>query len=143
MLPILRHFEPLTRREPLENITRMMEDFWPMEDFFGTRDMGRIDLYEDDDRLYVKAEIPGFTRDDIQLTLENNTLHLEASHKGEVEDKGANYYIRERSTAKWARVIRLPVIVEPEKVEATCKDGVLTVSLEKQQKSKTHKIEIR
>jgi HSP20 family protein len=142
MLPILRHFEPLTRRDPLENLSRLVEDFWPTE-WLDRGDIGRINLYEDDDRLHVEAEMPGFSRDEIQLTIENNVLHLEAQRKEEKERKNANYYIRERSEGKWARMIRLPVPVEHDKVEANFKDGVLHIEIEKQQKSRTRKIEVK
>jgi HSP20 family protein len=142
MLPILRHFEPLTRRDPLENLSRLVEDFWPTE-WLDRGDIGRINLYEDDDRLHIEADMPGYTRDEIQLTLENNVLHLEAQRKEEKESKSANYYIRERSEGKWARMIRLPVSVEHDKVEANFKDGVLHVEIEKQQKSRTRKIEVK
>lgn len=142
MLPILRHFEPVHRRESLDNLSRLFDEIWPGE-WLGRQDIGRIDLYEDDDKLHVDAELPGFGKDDISLTLENNVLHLEAERKVEKEDKNANYYVRERSTGKWARMIRLPVAVDPDHVQAGFKDGVLTITLDKQQKNKTRKIEVK
>jgi len=142
MLPILRHLEPLHRRERWDTLGQMLDNIWS-DEFPMIKAFGNMDIYEDENNLHVEAELPGFKRDEIQITLENNVLHLEAERKQESENKDNNYYVRERSQGKMSRVIRLPIPVEPENVKAAFENGILKVTLEKQQKNKTRKIEIK
>ncbi len=141
MLPILRELG--FRPDNTGTIERFFNEFWP-KDIQNWSRWGKLDVYEDDNNLYVEAEVPGFKREDIQLTLDDGILQLEAEHKQKTEDKkNRKYYVQERSFEKWSRSIHLPVSVDPSKVDASFKDGVLKITLPKQEQHKTHKIQIK
>ena len=143
MLPILRNnLRSLRARDPFESWNHLFEDFLN-DSISQTGIVGGIDIYEDDKNVFVKAELPGFNKDRINLTLEDGLLHLEAERSEEKENKDAHYYLRERSLGKWSRSIRLPAAVNQETVGATFKDGVLKISLEKKDQNKVQKIEIK
>ena len=143
MLPILRNHGLRCVRpgETFGSLTRLLDDFLPEIQLKGHS--GNLDVYEDDKNLYVDAELPGFTKDQIELTLEDGILHLKAEQQDEKEDKQENYYIRERRRANWARSIQLPVSVQEDEVVATYQDGVLKVTLAKQAEKQTHRITVK
>ena len=90
-----------------------------------------LDLYEDKDNLVVKAELPGMERKDITLNLEKNVLTLKGERRFEKEAKDENYHRIERSYGSFHRSIALPAQVDDQKVDASFKNGVLTVVLPK------------
>ena len=143
MLPILRNHGLRCVRpgETFGSLTRLLDDFLPEIQLKGHS--GNLDVYEDDKNLYVDAELPGFTKDQIELILEDGILHLKAEQQDEKEDKQENYYIRERRRANWARSIQLPVSVQEDEVVATYQDGVLKVTLAKQAEKQTHRITVK
>lgn len=143
MLPIL-HKYPVTRtdrRDPFRLVRDMFEDFGNVE-LVSTRSIGAIDLYEDEKNLYVEVELPGYQQDHLDLTLEDGALHISAERHEQTKTKETNYYLQERVQGKWARSIRLPIPVQEDKVQAAFKDGVLNVTLEKQEQAKSRKIKI-
>jgi len=144
MLPILRqfHIRPSANIGSSNGLERILDEFWPME-VTSQRNYGKVDLYEDENNLYLEAELPGISRDEVQVTLEDGILHLEAEHKVENEKKETNYFIRERTGNKWSRRVHLPISVDQENVEATYKDGILKIRLPKMEKNKTHKIKVK
>lgn len=92
----------------------------------------RIDLKEESDDLVLTAELPGFETDDIDVSLRDRTLHLEAEHEEEAEEEADGEYVRrERRRTSVARSIPLPEAVETEAIEATYNNGVLTVTMPK------------
>jgi HSP20 family protein len=143
MLPILRNHGLRCARpdETFGSLTRLLDDFLP--DMLSWRHAGNLDVYEDDKNLYVEAELPGFNKDQIELTLDDGILHLKAEQKDEKEDKQENYFIRERRQANWARSIQLPVAVQEDEVAANYQDGVLKVTLAKKVEKQTHRIEVK
>ena len=143
MLPILRNhgLRFVQPSETFGSLTRLLDDFLP--DIQPWRHTGNLDVYEDDKNLYVEAELPGFDKDQIELTLEDGILHLKAEQKDEKEDRQETYYIRERRQANWARSIQLPVAVQEGEVAATYQDGVLKVTLAKQVEKQTQRIEVK
>ncbi|MBN2376583.1 MAG: Hsp20/alpha crystallin family protein [Sedimentisphaerales bacterium] len=143
MLPILKQYG-LRRIRPQEHfnlLNSMIEDFLP--EVSACVPVGRLDMYEDEQNLYVEAELPGFSRDQIKLTLEDGTLHLEADRAEGEDEAKQNYYIRERSFGKWYRTISLPVAVQQDEVAAGFENGVLKITLAKQQQKKSQQIEIK
>lgn len=105
----------------------------------------RLDLSESEKELRVSAELPGLDENDIQVSLAQNVLTISGEKKEEKEDKGQNYYRMERSYGSFQRSIPLPCEVEGDKVEATFKNGVLTVTLPKtaEAQKRTKKISIK
>lgn len=95
-----------------------------------------IDVKEDEKAIIVKAELPGMEEKDVELLLSDDVLTIRGEKKAEKEDKGKNYYHLERSYGAFHRVIPLPAEVDSQKVEATFKNGVLSVVLPKTAKAK-------
>lgn len=91
----------------------------------------RINVVESDKELKVSAELPGMDEKDIEVTLSRDLLTLSGEKTGEKEDKGKNYYRMERSYGSFRRSISIPCEIDADKVEATLKKGVLTVTLPK------------
>jgi len=146
MLPIIRQLEksldPWAGNARRNGLDRVFEDIWPSNVFAG-RNFGNLDLYEDEQNIHIDVELPGCQSKDIELTLEDGVLHMHAQRTHETENKEANYYVRERAAGQWSRSVRLPEAVQENKINATFKDGVLKVTLEKEEKSKPRKIEIK
>jgi len=101
-----------------------------------------IEVYETDSELVVKAELPGVKKEDIDVSIKDNALHIKAEKKEEREEKTETIHRVERVYGKFERVITLPVDVKIEGVKAEYKDGVLEIRLPKAEGSKEKKIEI-
>ena len=101
------------------------------------------DIYETEDHLQIHLDLPGMTRDtlDIQLT-DNNTLTIRGERKFEEVDK-AKYHRVERFYGNFMRSFVLPSNVEAEKITASFKDGVLEIVLPKAESAKARKISIK
>jgi HSP20 family protein len=101
-----------------------------------------VDITETKDEVIVKAEVPGMTREDISISLQENVLTLKGEKKQEKEEKGKTFYRMERSYGSFARSFPLPTAVLPGKVKAVCKDGILQITLPKAEKVKSNEISI-
>ena len=101
-----------------------------------------IEVYETDSELVVKAELPGVKKEDIDVSIKDNALHIKAEKKEEREEKAETIHRVERVYGKFERVIALPVDVKIDGVRAEYKDGVLEIRLPKAEGSKEKKIEI-
>ena len=102
-----------------------------------------VDVYQTDDDIVVKATLPGFSKDDVDITLTENVLTLRGSLEKEEESEGKSYYIREQSYGSFERSLRLPVDVDLKKVEALFENGILTVTLPKAEAVKPKSIMIK
>ncbi|MCK6628821.1 MAG: Hsp20/alpha crystallin family protein [Anaerolineae bacterium] len=91
----------------------------------------QVDVIENDKEVKITAELPGLSERDVEVSLSNDVLTISGEKKHEKEDKGENYYRMERSYGSFQRSIPLPVEVQSDKVDATFKNGVLTVTLPK------------
>jgi HSP20 family protein len=101
-----------------------------------------VDLYETDDGLVLKAELPGFSKDDVHLELKDNALTLHGERKRELDVKEEQYHRVERAYGAFRRSFMLPALVDADKVEATFKDGVLELKLPKAEEAKPKRIAI-
>ena len=97
-----------------------------------------LNLSSDDDHIFVRAEIPGMSIDDVELTLTDKTLVL----KGERGAPQGKYFRQERPSGVFHRVVNIGVPVDRDKVSASMKDGVLTVTLPKSEEIKPRTISI-
>jgi HSP20 family protein len=91
----------------------------------------QVDVKETDQEIKVLAELPGLDEKDVEVSLNRDRLTISGEKKQETEDKGENYYRMERSYGAFKRSIPLTTEVEADKVEASFKNGVLTVTLPK------------
>jgi len=102
----------------------------------------RVDIFENKDNLVLEAELPGMSRDDFELSFENNALTLKGERKFEKKTDGENYHRLERSYGAFTRSFTLPQTVTAEGAKAEFNNGVLHVSLPKREDTKARKIEI-
>jgi HSP20 family protein len=101
-----------------------------------------VDVYEDKDNLLVKAELPGLTKEDIQISLDNGNLTLSGERKQEEKYQDADVYRSERWVGRFHRSVSLPFRVDAANIKATYNDGVLTVTLPKAEDAKPKQIQI-
>ncbi len=102
-----------------------------------------LNISEDHDHLYVRAELPGVSPEDLEVTLKDQNLLIRGQRKIPAEEKNVNYHRRERESGFFRRVLRLPAQVDPQNVEAACKDGVLTITLAKPEEVKPRQITVK
>jgi HSP20 family protein len=118
-----------------------------------TRHMA-VDMYEHDDTYVVQADLPGYPKENIDVTIENGVLSVEAARGSRPDEKDKDkdkdkdsaskptYYHRERTSGKVARAFRLPVNAAKDQAEVTFVDGVLTVTIPKEANSGVKKLSI-
>jgi HSP20 family protein len=104
-----------------------------------------VDIREDQDHFYVEAELPGFKKDDIDITLENQTLTISAERREEKKEGNADkgeLLLHERRYSRFLRSFTLPPTVDEQTVNAKLADGVLTITLNKREETKPRKITV-
>jgi HSP20 family protein len=105
--------------------------------------MPHMDVSETDKELKVCAELPGVSEKDVDVRLEDDVLVIRAEKKFERKDEKENYHFMERSYGTFQRALRLPGPVEPEQVQASFENGVLTVTVPKtEQQERSRRIQI-
>lgn len=102
-----------------------------------------MNITEDKDNYYVRAELPGLKADDLELSVTGDTLSISGERKIPAEDEKAQYHRREREAGRFSRIVSLPAQLDTGKVEASCTDGVLTVILPKAEVAKPRQIAIK
>ena len=125
-----------------DEIDRLMRHWASPISFSETGWNPSVDVVETDDEIVVKAEIPGVSKDDIDLTVENNRIIISGEKKQEHEEKEDNYYLMERSYGSFRRIFVLPAQADADRVVASYKDGILTVTVPKTEVAKGKKIDI-
>jgi HSP20 family protein len=142
---------------PFEEMEHWMEGFFPQWwkrrwGNMGRESLGKImqefsapsvDVIDRDKEILVRVEAPGINKDDLDISVSDNTLTIKGSTKKEEkeEEKGV-YYRREISTRDINHVLGLPCDVEPDQAKATFKDGMLEITLTKKENTKRHKLTI-
>ncbi len=102
-----------------------------------------VDVYEDTHKLVLKLEVPGIRKEDLNINVEGRTLTVRGERKFEANEKEENFHRIERRFGSFTRTFTLPQTVETESVDATCNDGVLSISLAKKPESKPKQIEVK
>ncbi len=102
-----------------------------------------LDVFQDKDHVFVKVELPGMKKEDIQISLHENTLTISGERKQEQEVKEGDGYRSERFFGRFHRSLTLPVSVESSRVTAQYKDGILTVTMAKAEEAKPKQIEVK
>jgi len=101
-----------------------------------------VDVIETKDEVVVRAEVPGMTKEDISVTLQDNVLTLRGEKKQEQAQNGATYHRVERMYGSFVRSFTLPTLVLADKVRAHYKNGVLEITLPKAEEVKPKEISI-
>ena len=120
--------------------------FDSLTDFTGHPSAGvfpAINVSEDPESLYVRAELPGIKIDDLEITMENDTLTLSGERKPVATDEAASYHRREREWGAFRRSFSLPIRVDSDEVKARYVDGVLTVILPKAAEARPRQISVQ
>ena len=102
-----------------------------------------LDLYEDKDNVYVRAEVPGVKKEDIEISLHEGTLTLSGERKADKRVENAEAIRAERLVGQFSRSVALPSPIQGEKVTASYRDGILSVILPKAEESKPKQIKIK
>ena len=99
-----------------------------------------VDIYESGDDIVVKAEVPGIDKGEVAVEVKDGILTLRGERRFEKEEKEENYHRIERSYGTFVRSFGLPSSVDPEKVRAALKEGVLEVRIGKKEQAKPRKV---
>lgn len=137
---------------PLDQLRTQMDRL--VGDFFGPisgrytprawlaeRSFPALNVWEHGDDLYAEAEVPGVKSEDVDVSVVGGDLTIRG-RRGDQPQGETPYHRRERGTGEFTRVLRLPIEVDGERVEATLKDGVLLVKLPKAESAKPRKIKV-
>ena len=143
--------ERMPRPAPFGDIERMFDDF------FGRRwlrpsawermlpempAMPSVDVIDRDDEVVVRAEVPGYKKEDIEISVSDSSLTIKGETKTEEKEEKGDYYRCEISRGAFTRTVELPAAVDDSKAKASMKDGMLELTLPKLEKSKRHTITI-
>ncbi len=144
-MPVFFERDPFTE---LEHLQRQMDNLF--KNVAGAERYPRrvgvyplVNISEDPDHIYVRAELPGVSPEDLDITIKDQQLVLRGERKIPTAEKNVNYHRRERESGFFRRVLRLPAQVDPAKVEAVSKDGVLTITLAKMEEVKPRQISVK
>ena len=140
----------LARWNPIKEVLDLRDDFDRLIDRFFSKDFEiwegprafDVDIYEDADNIILKAEIPGMNKEDISVSLTEDTITISGKKAEEKKIEKENYFRKEIRTGSFSRSFTLPCAVDREKVKATYKNGILEVVLPKSEKAKEKEIKV-
>ncbi len=101
-----------------------------------------VDVYDNDDKIVIKAELPGIDKKNISIDVKDGVLTLRGERTYDNEVKEEKYYRKERSFGRFERTFQLPVDVDPEKISADYKDGILNIDIPKPEEQKPKQIAV-
>ena len=134
----------------LDSLRKEMDSLWNR--FFGERPFTRpfteewapsVDISETEDKLLIKAELPGLEAKDVDVSISGDLLTIKGEKEKEKEEKDEHHYRAERYYGSFQRSFQLSTSVQADKVEATFDKGVLKVTLPKVEEAKKKQIEIK
>lgn len=102
----------------------------------------RMDFSEDNDNLYIMAELPGVSKENVKVSVKDNVLTIRGEKKRKEEQKDHNYYKLERSFGEFVRQFTLPEGIKEKDIQATFEDGVLEVTIPHAKTAKTDELNI-
>jgi HSP20 family protein len=144
----------IVRWNPTRDLTQMREEMDRLFGQFLRRGEGEeatwgqglwappVDIYETDDAFMLKAELPGFTKEDVNIEVHENRLIIRGERKRETEAKEDQYHRLERAYGRFERAFWLPTTVDAEHIQASFKNGILEMRLPKSEKAKPKQIPI-
>ena len=143
----------LVRWEPTRGMTSLreamdrlfeqsfMQPGW-LSAWMGPSDMLPVDVYETDDKLVVKAAVPGVKPEEIEVTVTGDLLTIKGEFKSEEKTEKANYLRQECRYGSFCRQIGLPAGINADKVAATFENGVLTLEMPKAEEAKVKTVRV-
>lgn len=141
---------------PFDEMERLMDEFFPgglmHRGRWGPRWSGmaapfegrwpKVDVIEQDDHVMVRAEVPGVKKDDLDVSITDDTVTIRGSTEEEKKEEEGDYYRREIARGSFSRTVTLPGGVNGDKAKARFKDGMLELTLPKEERSKRRKIKV-
>jgi HSP20 family protein len=127
----------------LRNIQEEMNELFDRGWYSRSAEYPPVNVWNSEDETIVQAELPGFTPEEIDISLVQNTLTLRGSRKPEALKEGENYHRRERWTGQFVRTLELPYDIDAGKVEAQFEHGVLSIRLPRVEEQKPKKIAVK
>ncbi len=149
---MLRSMVPWSEKLPatfsrFENeMERLMERFFRSDEEWlpvSQRFMPKLDMIESEEKFEVKLDLPGMKADQVHVDLKGTELWISGQKAEEREEEGKTYHRIERRHGEFQRVLPLPANVDEEKIEATFKDGVLTIVVPKTEDARPKHIEVK
>jgi HSP20 family protein len=139
----------LVRWEPAREVDSLQSEVNRVFDaFFGNgasrtrRWVPAMDLVETEESLVLRADLPGLSRDDVEIEIKDGVLTVAGERKAEHEEKAEGYYRVERAFGRFSRSLTLPDGIDAESVAAEFADGVLEVRIPKPEQRKPHRVAI-
>ncbi len=121
---------------PWGNMRREIGDFWDNMPFVFGRGGPRVDVYQTEEEIIVKAEIPGVSKKDLKVFIDENTLRLSGQTKKDEHYKDENMFRSERAFGSFSRTIPLPAAVKSDEAQAEYKEGILSIKVPKVEPTK-------
>ena len=112
-------------------------------DWFEPQGELAVDVYQTDNEIIIQSTIAGVKPEDLDISIENDTVTISGERKNVSEDKGKNYFYQECFWGAFSREIILPEEVDGGRAEATMKDGVFTLRIPKIERQKIKKVKVR
>ena len=149
--------EPRHLLSPFDNIEKIFEDFfprsmlrqfkneWPSTSTLAAPFEGRmpkVDVIDRDDEIFVRAELPGVDKKDIDISMTDYTLTIKGETKKQEKEEKGDYYRCETSQGSYIRTLSLPAEVNSDKAKSSFKDGVLELTLPKMERAKRRTIKV-
>jgi HSP20 family protein len=131
-------FDHLRRR-----MDRLLEDFVHGDGNERERWMPSVDVMEDKESFLLRADVPGLSKENIKITLQDNVLTISGEKKQERDQKERSYHLTERTYGQFSRTFTLPSKVEQNNITAEFKDGVLEIHLPKSPEAKAKEIQVQ
>jgi HSP20 family protein len=139
----------LVRWEPAREVDSLQSEVNRVFDaFFGNggartrRWVPAMDLVETEDQLVLRADLPGLSRDDVEIEIKDGVLTVSGERKTDHEEKSEGFYRVERAFGRFSRSLTLPDGIDAERVAAEFNDGVLEVRIPKPEETKPHRVAI-
>jgi len=151
MINRLTHWPGWATKSPFSELERMKREVDRLTEglnrgLFWKRSAGvfpLVNLTEDADRFYLRAELPGIKASDLDISVTGDSVTIAGERMIPEEGESTTYHRREREAGRFSRTVTIPDPVETKKIEAECKNGVLTITLPKAEESKPRQITVK
>lgn len=134
--------EPAPQQAPAAAQSGASDEDWDDEQMQDMPGMLAVDVYETKEKLYVKARTAGVNKDDLDVSISDNTLTIKGTLSSGDDIDAEDFHIQECYWGEFSRTLALPVPVKEDEVEAVLKDGVLTIGFTKLKQETVKKITI-
>jgi HSP20 family protein len=141
----------LIRWDPFDDLASLRESMDKLFEEFFTRRPGRpavtvwqpaVELFETDNEVVVRAELPGIDSQNVDITVTEDALTIKGEAKSEQEEKGRNYYRRELRYGSFTRALALPVEVKGDQAKASYRNGVLEIRVPKHERTRPKSVKV-